>query len=86
MGIGRGCMQNVTNVYLMGIKIRTKWKMNVHPMAIKNICGAGEMDCYRIKKKHLRHGVNIGRSKNMEYATRWVTKKVMSHQIGYRVA
>ena len=51
MGIGRGCTQNMTNVYLMGIKICTKRKMNVHPMAIKNICGAGKMDGYRIKRK-----------------------------------
>ena len=51
MGIGRGCTQNVTNVYLMGIKICTKRKMNVHPMAIKSICGAGKMGGYRIKKE-----------------------------------
>ncbi len=79
-------MQNVTNVYLMGVKICTKREMNMYPMAIKNICGAGKMDGYRIKKKHLRHGVDIGRSKKMEYATRWVTTKVTSHQISYRVA
>jgi hypothetical protein len=69
--------------------VETRWlqsaNFGVHLMAIKNICGAGKMDGYRIKKGHLRHGVDIGCSKNMEYATGWLPKKVTSHQVGYRV-
>jgi len=53
---------------------------------IKNICGVGEIDGYRITGETLQVGLDNGCGINMEYATGWVAKKVTSHQIVYCIA